>query len=263
MRTLAGVGHDVWDAITGAQNDPWAVANGGRKGFANFGPELFNGTVNTLKTSLNGYSLIAEKVGLGDGALTGFRESDPYNITPLYAYNNKTEAGAAFLTNLAMGGAAAKYGAYAIELDAGVGVASANSLGIRLRAPAEFNPDVYVIRYDPQFPGRPDPKFSIDTNSFVNPRDYNSAGFPRDAGLFWKQWIDLNPESISSSNRYLIENYEGLKVSPRIDQTWIQSFPEQSSYFGDVLYHHHVDHGQYAIPVPRTTHRGSGGPWHY
>lgn len=119
----------------------------------------------------------------------------------------------------------------------------------------------YVTRYDPLFPGRPDPKLSIDTTKFVNPKDKNAAGFPRDAGKFWKEWIELNPQSISSSNRYLIENYNSIGRSPVVDKVWIQAFPEHVNFPFDTLLHHHVDHGRYAIPVPQTTHMGSGGVW--
>jgi hypothetical protein len=120
----------------------------------------------------------------------------------------------------------------------------------------------YVIRYDPAYPGRPDPQFSVDSLSFNNPVGYNAQGFPRDAGEFWRSWLETNPESISSSNRYLIDNYGSLKVSPRVDQTWIEAFPEHGNYNGDILKHHHVDFGRYTIPVPGQTHVGSGGPWH-
>jgi YD repeat-containing protein len=134
---------------------------------------------------------------------------------------------------------------------------------IGLRAPVTVESGVYVIRYDPRFPGRPDPKFSIDTSSFVSPRDFNTAGFPRDAGLYWKQWAEMNPESLSPSNLYLIERHDALRLSPRIDATWIKAFEEHSSFMGDVLHHHHVDGGRYAIPVPGSTHRSPSGPWHY
>lgn len=121
----------------------------------------------------------------------------------------------------------------------------------------------FVTPYDPRFPGRPDPAFSVDTTTFTNPIDYNAAKFPRDAGQFWQQWLDLQPESMSASNRYLIDNYGRLRTSPRIDDTWLQAFPEQAAYRGDVLVHHHVNHGQYAIPVPSRTHPGNSGPWHF
>ncbi|WP_459204015.1 LysM peptidoglycan-binding domain-containing protein [Ralstonia pseudosolanacearum] len=120
----------------------------------------------------------------------------------------------------------------------------------------------YVIRYDPSIPGRPDPQYSVDSLKFKDPVGYNAQGFPRDAGEFWRNWIEKNPDSMSTSNKYLIDNYGKLKVSPRVDKTWIDAFPEHGDYMGDVLIHHHVNFGQYTIPVPGRTHVGSGGPWH-
>lgn len=130
-------------------------------------------------------------------------------------------------------------------------------------AGGEFAKDApYVIRYNQKMPGRPDPQFSVDSLTFKNPIGYNSHGFPRDAGEFWGHWIDKNPASISQSNKYLIENHNRFKVSPRIDKAWIDAFPEHGGFMGDVLIHHHVNFGQYTIPVPGKTHIGSGGPWH-
>ncbi|MFO0968174.1 MAG: RHS repeat-associated core domain-containing protein [Gemmataceae bacterium] len=119
----------------------------------------------------------------------------------------------------------------------------------------------YVTRYDPLFPGRPDPRYSIDTSTFTG-GELTSAGGIRNTQEFWEQWLKLLPESLSPGNRFLIANYERLKVSPRIDDAWIRLFPEHSGFHRDVLVHHHVDFGRYAIPVPGETHVGSGGPWH-
>ncbi|WP_084300009.1 hypothetical protein [Microvirgula aerodenitrificans] len=74
--------------------------------------------------------------------------------------------------------------------------------------------------------------------------------------------MDKNPASISQGNKYFIENYNRFKVSPRIDKAWIDAFPEHGGFMGDVLIHHHVNFGQYTIPVPGKTHIGSGGLWH-
>ncbi|NVE01909.1 hypothetical protein HUX62_28235 [Massilia sp. BJB1822] len=120
----------------------------------------------------------------------------------------------------------------------------------------------YVTRYDPSFPGRPDPQYSLNSLIFKDPAGYNALGFPRDAGEFWRNWVEKNPDSLSSSNRYLIENFNRLKISPRVDQEWIKAFPEHGNYMGDTLIHHHVNFRQYTIPVPGKTHIGSGGPWH-
>ena len=76
---------------------------------------------------------------------------------------------------------------------------------------------------------------------------------------FWNEWTKLNPNSISSTNKFRIEK---LGLSPKRDKTWIKEFPEHSQYLDDTLIHHHVDFGRYAIPVPGKTHVGSGGIWH-
>ncbi len=117
----------------------------------------------------------------------------------------------------------------------------------------------FVTRYDPAFPGRPDPQFSIDSMGFQNPKDYNAAGYPRDSGEFWRIWSDQNPKSLSDNNLFRIQN---LGLSPEVDLTWINTFPEHANYLGDVLVHHHVDFGQFTVPVPGSTHPGSGGTWH-
>ncbi|MFN9366439.1 MAG: hypothetical protein ACK517_04955, partial [bacterium] len=119
----------------------------------------------------------------------------------------------------------------------------------------------YFTRIDPKVPNRPDPKFSIDSSTFTA-GEVTSKGGLRNTKEFWQQWQQLRPESLSKSNRYLIENYDKLKVSPRIDDEWIKVFPEHAPFKGDLIIHHHVDFGRYTIPVPGQTHVGSGGVWH-
>jgi hypothetical protein len=133
------------------------------------------------------------------------------------------------------------------------------SYAARRPAPASNRP--YVTRIDPKLPNRPDPKFSIDSSTFSGGK-LTSKGGIRNTKEFWQQWQRLRPESLSKSNRYLIENYDKLQKSPKIDDAWIKVFPEHAPYKGDTIIHHHVDFGKYAIPVPRQTHRGSGGVWH-
>ncbi len=43
----------------------------------------------------------------------------------------------------------------------------------------------FFIRVDPVHPGRPDPRFSIDSMTFKKPKGFNAAGFPRDQNKFW------------------------------------------------------------------------------
>ncbi len=119
----------------------------------------------------------------------------------------------------------------------------------------------FSTRVAPGVAGRPDPAFSVDTMTFASGATTSGGGL-RNAEAFWKQWATLRPESLSSSNRYLVDNFSRLKVSPRVDSVWTQVFPEHIGYENDVLIHHHVDFGRYAIPVPGQTHVGSGGPWH-
>ena len=116
----------------------------------------------------------------------------------------------------------------------------------------------YQTRIDPSVPGRPDPRYSIDTSTFSSGVPTMNGGI-RNNKEFWNEWTKLNPNSISSSNKFRIEE---LGRSPEIDKTWIKEFPEHSLYLGDALIHHHVDFGRYAIPVPGKTHVGSGGIWH-
>jgi len=116
----------------------------------------------------------------------------------------------------------------------------------------------YQVPYDPSNPGRPDPEWSIDTRDFSNGKQTAGGGI-RNRSEFWGRWVNMHPETLSSSNRYRIEV---LDLSPKTDSTWVEYFPHHADYIGDTLFHHHVNQGQYAIPVPGSTHVGSGDPWH-
>ena len=116
----------------------------------------------------------------------------------------------------------------------------------------------YVTRFDSRFPGRPDPEWSIDTRAFAT-GEPTAAGGIRNRTEFWTEWLRRHPETISKGNRFLIEK-KGL--SPRVDDHWISYFPEHAPYARETLFHHHVDQGPYAVPVPSSTHPGSGGPFH-
>lgn len=123
---------------------------------------------------------------------------------------------------------------------------------------ARRGPDsVYVTRVDLTNPGRPHPAYSVDTRAFTS-GTATQAGGVRNSRQFWNEWQKLNPQSISPENAKLIK--KGL--APKIDDTWVQVFPEQAPYMHEKLLHHHVNHGRYAIPVPESTHVGSGGAWH-
>jgi hypothetical protein len=50
-------------------------------------------------------------------------------------------------------------------------------------------------------------------------------------------------------------NKKGKKVyyehiTPKVDDTWIKHFPEHKDFKWQKLEHHHVDEGQFAVPLP-------------
>lgn len=114
-RTLLDVGTGIGDTVVAMVNDPRSTFAGVGKGVVNFGPEAFNSAVNLAKTSLDGWTLLAEAAGAPEGFFSGFRETDAYNIGLLSPYANQAEAGGAFLANIGMGVGAAKYGAYSLR----------------------------------------------------------------------------------------------------------------------------------------------------
>ncbi|QNK76022.1 hypothetical protein H7F36_18150 [Variovorax sp. PAMC28562] len=117
----------------------------------------------------------------------------------------------------------------------------------------------YVTRYDPSFPGRADPAYTIDTSRFTSGTSTSGAGGGlRNSSQFWKAWTDQIPQSLSPGNA--MRAADGL--APKIDSTWVSTFPEHMSFMGDALIHHHVDFGAYASPVPAATHTSSSGIWH-
>jgi hypothetical protein len=124
----------------------------------------------------------------------------------------------------------------------------------------------YVIRYNPSVPGRPDPDWSIDTAAYAI-GEATERGGVRNRSQFWRDWLNQKPETLSPSNRYRIESLMNpanprVGPSPTVDDTWISHFPEHAPFKGEVIIHHHVEQGRYAIPVPAPTHVGSGGPFH-
>jgi hypothetical protein len=117
----------------------------------------------------------------------------------------------------------------------------------------------YVTPYDPRFPGRPDPAYSIDTSRFSSGTPTSGAGGGlRNSAAYWKTWVDQVPGSLSPDNLRLAQR--GL--APEIDSTWVSTFPQHKAYLGDDLIHHHTNFGRYAIPVPGSTHTSSSGIWH-
>ncbi|ODB95149.1 hypothetical protein A3197_17450 [Candidatus Thiodiazotropha endoloripes] len=103
MRSLGNIGYGIAEMGVGLWENPGSGGTGAAKAVANFGPEVFNFGINTLKTVLDGYTLLAETAGLPEGSLQSFRESDPFNITPLFSYDSPAESGGALLSGLVSG----------------------------------------------------------------------------------------------------------------------------------------------------------------
>ena len=61
----------------------------------------------------------------------------------------------------------------------------------------------FATRVDPAQPGRPDPRYSIDSGTFTSGVATSNGGL-RNAQEFWTQWATLAPESLSASNRFLL-----------------------------------------------------------
>lgn len=58
----------------------------------------------------------------------------------------------------------------------------------------------------------------------INNNKANKQGWERNAKKYWEAMLERYPNAFSSSNRFLIENYDELKVSPKCDQTFIDYF---------------------------------------
>jgi len=160
MQKAGSFFYDVADNSVAAYNSPQEAFIGGVKSFVRFGPDAFNAATNAVKTSLNGYSMVAEKFGAGEGTFSGFRESDPYNVTPLVGYDNQAQAGGGLLTQVALGPVLGKYGNYSLELNTGApGTLFSNAFPIKLVAPETSASRLAVMNREGEFyPDVPDPR---------------------------------------------------------------------------------------------------------
>ncbi|WP_172795172.1 hemagglutinin repeat-containing protein, partial [Polycladidibacter hongkongensis] len=118
---------------------------------------------------------------------------------------------------------------------------------------------VYQVRFDPAHPGRPDPAFSVDTSTFTSGATTANGGI-RNSRQFWNSWSNKSNNGLSQANQTAVANGR----APVVDDDWLRVFPEHSDFRGQQIIHHHMDYGQYAIPVPRGAHNNSPGfsIWH-
>jgi hypothetical protein len=80
-------------------------------------------------------------------------------------------------------------------------------------------------------------------------------GAPRDSVQFWKEWRskydNIHPGIWSEGNLKQLKS----EKSPIVDDRWVCYFPEHKQYLGQILEHHHLDHGKIAVALPRSLHR--------
>src|SRR6266571_7089382 len=219
MRTLGDVGYSVAEMGVGVYNNPEAALVGAGKGVVNFGPEAFNAATNLTKMSLNGLTLLAEEAGVPQGTFAGFRETDPYNITPLLAYNGKAEQGGALLANLALGAAIGKYGNYEIGGAGAAGEGESVLFGQRRISP-NFSSEEGVPEY---LRGRPISDVAADLQAGrLSPNDIPIKAFTTESG----ELVSINNRSLGALSEAGLKptNVEGLKptnveiVQPTLDE---------------------------------------------
>ena len=80
----------------------------------------------------------------------------------------------------------------------------------------------------------------------------------RDSRWFWAQLLAKRPSLFSNENQKYID--KGL--SPKVDPIWLKHHPEQETFIGDFLVHHHIDRGSEAAGVPRRFHQIFHGALH-
>ena len=83
----------------------------------------------------------------------------------------------------------------------------------------------------------------------------NELGWPRNFQWFWQQYTDPHG-ALSPRNKAIIRN----GGSPTVDAQWIAKMPgESQAVMHDIIHHHHVNKGRYAIPRSESLH--TKGPW--
>lgn len=114
----------------------------------------------------------------------------------------------------------------------------------------------YFVRINPNTGVGP---MAIDSSTFTS-GETTMAGGIRNSKQFWNQWLNQYPDTLSPANVDLINS----RLSPVVDETWVNNFPEHTGYEGDTLIHHHLDYGPNAIPLPSPVHsqQPGWGIWH-
>lgn len=100
------------------------------------------------------------------------------------------------------------------------------------------------------------PESYVPAGRVINTMDFkitgrtNSAGFPRESEQYWREYARQFPEDLSPINQAHIVRGK----SPSIDSTWISRHPEHASFLDELIEHHHLNQGPYAVPIPQSIH---------
>ena len=112
----------------------------------------------------------------------------------------------------------------------------------------------FTFRIDPITGRGP---MSIDARDFTSATSYTAEGAARNKDQFWKMWNEKYPGTLSEAN---LERINLTKPrSPIVDTQWLEHFPEHQNYLGDVLVHHHINHGHLTTALPDLLHRKNPG----
>ena len=100
-----------------------------------------------------------------------------------------------------------------------------------------------------------DPEFIVDM-PYVGQgmKNANSQGWKRDAKYFFRELSNAHPELFSNDNLQRIAKGD----LPKVDDQFLEYFPQYKDYAGQLLVHHHIGGGGQAMPIPVELHEGFG-----
>lgn len=102
------------------------------------------------------------------------------------------------------------------------------------------------------------PKELLVPMRYTPNRDHNrnSQGWERSPKYYWTKILESNPQCLSPKNQARITNDKFQ--TPKVDKTFIESFPQYKDFNRNSLYHHHIGGNGVAVAAPVDAHKGSG-----
>jgi hypothetical protein len=113
----------------------------------------------------------------------------------------------------------------------------------------------YSLRVDPLTGTGP---MHIDARNFTSATSYTATGAPRNMVQFWQLWKEKYPDTMSAGNLERVSLRRDPRA-PRVDEQWVKHFPEHAEYLGEILVHHHIDHGNLVNALPKSLHGDAPG----